>query len=443
MKISLIRRNYHSHLITPPLGLGYLSSYLKNKGHKVRIIDGLNQNLSNEKIVDLCFDDDLTGVSILSSYICQASDLVKKLKSKGKKVVIGGPHVSALTENVLNETGADYAVSGEGEETFAAIADAIDNNNHVNRISGNIGDFIEELDSIPFPDWDQINPVLYKKAPHGGLIKSFPVAPLVTSRGCPYECTFCASPKLWNKRIRFRSPENIIEEIKYLVKKFKVKEIHFEDDNLTLKKDHIIKICELMLRENIKVSWATPNGVRADTLDSDIIKLMKGAGCYYLAFGIESGDEAILKNIKKRTNLEIIQKAINLARKAGIMTQGFFIFGLPGETEKSIRKTIDFAKKSGLDRAQFLLLDVLPGSSLWDDFGSLRCINIRQAKSYQDVTWIPEGLNRELLLNAQSQAFKEFFLRPKQFFDVLKYFRLSQLSFVWSRARDYRVFKQK
>ena len=168
---------------------------------------------------------------------------------------------------------------------------------------------------------------------------------------------------------------------------------------------------------------------------------MKKSGCYFLAFGIESANSVILRNIKKNTNIDIISTAINLARKNGIMTQGFFIFGLPGETKESIKETISFAKKSGLDRAQFLLLDVLPGSYLWDRIQSSRCIDLKAAKSYQDVTWLPDGLNKQILFEAQSKAFKEFFLRPKQIFNIIKYFKLSQLPFVLERLIDYRIIK--
>lgn len=449
--ITLLRPNYCSHLITPPLGLGYLTSYLESKGHSVKVIDGLNLGWSNERIAASCSDVDIVGVSILSAYLSEAIDLTRILKSKGKTVVIGGQHVTALPYSSLKETGADYAVCGEGEITFVSLLEAILNNKRTEAIPGVVAadtetplikrGFIDDLDSLPFPDWSKIDPRTYRRAPHGGLIKNFPVAPITTSRGCPYECSFCASPKLWERKIRFRSPQNTVEEISYLVKNFGVREIHFEDDNLTLKKEHIASICELILERQIKISWATPNGVRADTIDSDILKLMRRSGCYYIVFGIESANEQILDNVKKKIRLESIERAITLAKKEGIMTQGFFIFGLPGETVETMRETINFAKKSGLDRAQFLLLDVLPGSDLWEKLNSSRCIDIKLARSYQDVTWVPDGLDKETLLKMRSLAFRKFFLRPRQLYSVIKYFKPSQLSFILKRLSDYRVFK--
>lgn len=452
MHIILVRPNYPSHLITPPLGLGYLSSYLSNEGHTTEIIDGLNSGFDNKEIVSRCSSADVVGISIMSSYITRACELVDLLKQDGKTVIIGGPHVTALRGKSLDEMPADYAVCGEGEKSLSALICSLANKRNEN-IPGVInrnsrddfikGGFIENLDSLPFPDWNKINPRYYKKAPHGGLIKNFPVAPVTTTRGCPYECSFCASPMLWDRKIRFRSPENTVAEIEYLVKVFGVKEIHFEDDNLTLKKEHIKGICELILEKKLKISWATPNGVRADTLSKDMLKLMKKSGCYYLAFGIESGNERILQNINKRTNLGAIQNAIDLARREGLMTQGFFIFGLPGETTETINRTINFAKESNLDRAQFLLLDVIPGSSLWDKISSQRCVDLHSANSYRDVTWVPDGLDKEILFSAQSRAFREFFMRPRQLFKLIRYFKPSQISFVWQRISDFNVFNRK
>ncbi|MCX5703136.1 MAG: radical SAM protein [Candidatus Omnitrophica bacterium] len=329
------------------------------------------------------------------------------------------------------------------------MVDAIQNNLPVDGIIGivtrrNIGTIqksplIENLDSLPYPDWKQINPAGYKKAPHGGLVKTFPVAPIISTRGSPFECTFCSSPFLWDRTIRFRSPENIVGEIEYLIDEFKVREIHFEDDNLTLKREHIEGVCNIILKRNIKINWATPNGVRADTLDWNLLRLMKESGCYSLAFGIESGNQEILNRAKKKTNLETIEKTVRLAKKLGIITQGFFIFGLPGETEKTIQETIDFAKRLPLDKAQFLILDILPGSQLWDGLRRDRVVNWNY-KSYQEATWVPEGLDGPRLRRSVGYAFRSFFFRPRQILFLLKYFKVAQTPFIIKRIIDYNMF---
>ena len=447
-KIVFIRPNYRSHLITPPLGLGYLSSFLRAKGYETQIIDALNLDCSPQRIAELCEGADIVAINCLSSYFLETIELSKILKEQGFTIVIGGAHATALPELTLKETHADYLIVGEGELSLSQLVECIKNNKPVDDIPGVMTDvakktikspLIENLDALPFPDWRQIDPRAYKKAPHGGLVKSFPVAPIISSRGCPFECTFCASPFLSDRKIRFRSPENVVDEIEYLVNKFDVKEIHFEDDNLTLNRKHVEGICELLLRRNIKVNWATPNGVRVDTMDLELLKLMKKSGCYFIAFGVESGNQDILNRVKKRTSLEMVEKAVKLAKKTGIITQGFFIFGLPGETEQTIRETIKYARKLPLDKAQFLILDVLPGSQLWNEKINSQLTNWSH-KSYQEATWVPEGLTREKLNLSPGYAFRSFFFRPKQILFVLKYFKFSQIPFIIKRAIDFNIF---
>lgn len=447
MKIILTRPNYYTHLVTPPLGLGYLSSFLKKNEHEVEIIDGLNLSLNNEEIARRSAGAGLVGITCLSDFYLEAKDLAKRLKENNLRVVLGGPHPSALPQETLDDTGADFVVVGEGEQLLLGLVSDMESGKinrkdrgiySYNNTINNKREFIDILDSLPFPDWAQIDPRKCKRAPHGAVVKRFPVAPLVTSRGCPYICKFCASPRLWSRTIRFRTPENVVDEIEYLVRDFQVKEIHFEDDNLTLKREHIENICRLILKRNLKISWATPNGIRADTLTQDLIRLMKKSGCYFVAFGIESGSQKILDNIRKKTDLAVIERAVRYAGSEGLITQGFFIFGLPGETEETIQETINFSKKIPLDRAQFLLLDVLPGSALWDELSGTNFADWHK-RSYQEVSWIPPTIKKEALQRAPSLAFRSFFLRPKQLFRLIKYIRPYQLPFIIRRLMDFKI----
>ncbi|MBI1935283.1 radical SAM protein [Candidatus Woesearchaeota archaeon] len=445
MKIAIIRPRYRSFLIAPPLGMGVLSSYLKSKGHTTKIIDGLNLDLPNDEIVDMCLDEgaELVGVYCLSAFFLDAKDLINKLKAKGIKVMVGGMQSTFMPQYTLENTMADFVIVGEAEETVDELAKSLANGKPVDNIQGvytsstksfTERQVIEDLDSIPFADWEQIDPRTYKKAPHGGFIKNFPYAPISATRGCPYRCTFCASPAFSKRRIRFRSPENVVNEIKYLIKNFGVKEIHFEDDNLTLKRDFMVSICNLLIQEKIRITWACPNGVRADKVDYGLTSLMRKSGCYYLAFGIESGSQQILDNVKKDITLEKIEEGVKAAAKAGIMTQGFFIFGLPGETEETIEETIKFAKKLPLTRAQFLNLDVMPGTEI---FETLKYEEKRDwtKQSYHDVTWVPNTVSEEVLKEAPARALKEFYFRPKQLLSMIRYVRPTQLTILLKRLR--------
>jgi len=453
MKIVLIRPDYDSHIITPPLALGYLAAYLKKNKIETIIIDGLKENFCIDILLKkiLAEKPDAVGITCLTAFYKETINLSRLLKKNNLKCIIGGVHPTFLPYQTLIDSNADYVICGEGEIAFSKLV----KNNFINdNIQGvyskdNLKDakqiikkaeIIENLDDIPFPDWEQINPNLYPEAPHGAIVKNFPIGIIITTRGCPYECTFCASPRLCNRKIRFRTPENVIQEIKYLIKHWGVKEIHFEDDNLTLKRDHIVKICNLIIKNNIKISWACPNGIRADMIDKKLIKLMAKSGCYYIAYGVESANPEILKNVKKRETVDVIEKAIEMTDMEGIMCQGFFIFGLPGETARTIEKTIRFAKKSKLSRAQFLILDVLPGSELWDNLKGKFIPNWNK-DSYREPEWIPDNLSKEQLLKAQSRAFRQFYLRPIIFFKFIRLMKFKQIVYLIRRLTDYRLIK--
>jgi|APSaa5957512576_1039674.scaffolds.fasta_scaffold03968_5 anaerobic magnesium-protoporphyrin IX monomethyl ester cyclase len=455
MKIVLVRPNYESHIITPPIGLGYLSSYLREYGIKVKILDGLRDNIDSATLQKriLNEDPDAVGITCLTAFYKEVIDLSRILKKENIRVIIGGVHPTFLPHETLNDSSCDYVVLGEGE---IALLKLIQNNFENDDIVGVYSrkdiekgtrqfvkaERITYLDKLPFPDWEQLNPIEYPKAPHGAIVKNFPVAPIMTTRGCPYRCTFCASPKFYGRKIRFRSPENVIEEIRYLINQFGIKEIHFEDDNLTLKRNHIEKICELIIENDIKISWACPNGIRADKVDGSLLALMKKSGCYYCAYGVESADKQILYNIKKEEKIETIENSINLTAKAGISCQGFFIFGLPGETKETIEKSICFAKESKLARAQFLILDILPGSELWDTLKG-QFVPKWDKKSYKEPEWLPENVTRKILLQSQSRAFREFYFKsPMRFLKLALSIKPGQIRYLLRRLVDYRIIKK-
>jgi len=372
------------------------------------------------------------------------------LKKHDKICIMGGVHATFMPYKTLNDSDADFIICGESEIALSKLAKNKFINNNIRGVYSKENlkkstiaikaEAIENLDDLPFPDWKQINPNTYPRAPHGAIVKNFPIGVIMTSRGCPYECTFCASPKFYDKKVRFRSPENVVEEIKYLVNEFRIKEVHFEDDNLTLKRNHVVEICNLIIKNKLKISWACPNGIRADKVDEELIKLMAKSGCYYFSYGIESANPQILKNIKKRETIDVIKKAIDIANRNNIICQGFFVFGLPGETKKTIDESIKFAKTTKLARASFLILDVLPGSELWDTLDG-KFIPNWDKESYREPEWIPEGLTKKDLLEAQSRAFKQFYFRPSIIFRFLKFMDLKQAKFILKRIKDWRLLK--
>ena len=454
MKIALVRPNYSTHIITPPIGLGYLAAFLKKHGVEAKIIDGLRDHLGLDDLVEVirAQDADAVGITCLTAFYQEVVDLSRRLKSAGQRVIIGGTHPTFQPRRTLVESGCDYVVVGEGELALLALTrqafvhTAIPGVYTSNDLTDNRAvpvkaQRVQDLDTLPFPDWEQMDPRSYPKAPHGTIAKNYPIGVVTTTRGCPYTCAFCASPRFYDRNIRFRTPENVLEEIKYLVDRFGVREIHFEDDNLTLKRDHVESLCKLIRASGLNISWACPNGVRADRIDAALVQSMKESGCYYIAFGIESANQEILDNIHKHEKIDQIRHAIDVTAEAGVGCQGFFIFGLPGETAATIEETIAFAKKSRLSRAQFLILDVLPGSELWTALEGRFTPNWGK-HSYQEPEWIPEGLTKEYLLKSQSRAFREFYLKsPLRLLRLAWHARPSQLKYLLQRVTDYRVLQ--
>lgn len=441
MKILLIQPNYDAHVIHPPLGLGYLASFLRTRKHKVFIFDGTLKNASIGDFVKAVeeFGPGLVGISVLTRGHNQVKEIIKALKSKftDLPVVIGGAQVSAVPVEALADLKADFGVIGEGEATLLELVERVEKGKkelekidglvfrddqgkiRVNRGRQSIGD----LDSLPFPAWDLIPPKQYRIAPILEPARAQPIAPIITSRGCPYNCSFCASQATWGRRIRFRSPENVLREIKMLKDNFGVKEIHFADDNFTMDIQRAEKICDLMIKEKVGLPWQCPNGVRIDRLILPLLKKMRRSGCYALGLGIESGNQAILDQNNKKLDLKIVPKVLGNLRKVGIESYGFFILGLPGDTKKTIKQTIDFALSHPFDRAWFNIFTPYPGSPAFNQWLGKR--------KFTDVDWerhdcstavmAVDDLSLGEIEKLQKQALRRFYLRPKTFYKVISH----------------------
>jgi len=382
MKILFVIPNFDSYVLAPPLGILWLSSYAKKYANaETKIVDALRDNLSTNDIIKIAkeYNPDLIGIHCLTAFYKQTIETSRALKEEGFKIYIGGVHPTFMPYSTLKDSNADFVVCGEGEIPLLKLCE--NNFNHKNiqgvydleslkdddtQIDGEPikkAETVMDLNTIPMPDWEQLPPISYPHSPHAVIARGNPIGIVMTSRGCPSRCTFCSSNNFY-KGIRQRSVENVIEEVKYQIKHLGIRELQFTDDNLTLKKEYIIELCNALLENDIKIPWSTPNGVRADKVDKEVLDLMKKSGCYLIDFGIESANNQILKNIRKGETIEEIDLAINLASETGMITQGNFIFGLPGETKETMQETINYAVNSKLDRAGFFALRLLPGSDL-------------------------------------------------------------------------------
>ena len=445
MRILLISPKYDSYIVAPCLGLGYLASGLKKNGHTVKVLDGLR-----EKIEYNPTEWDMVGVTAMSTYFPECIEEVKKAKAFGLTTIIGGPHIICDPIQSLIDSEADYAAVGEGERTLNQLASGIppaqveglaywENGKAVESkppdkelIEGKqlyslkVGklkrQFQLDIDDFGRPDWELIDPRTYPVAPHGMIAHAHPIAPIITTRGCPYSCTYCSAPITAGKRMRYREPKKVVDEIEMLVNKYGVKEIQIEDDNFTLDREHCVTICKEILERKIKVLWSLPNGVRIDKLDKEMIVLMKKAGCCSMSLGIESANQRILDLIKKQLNKDIVRETVKMVSDAGIETVGFFMIGFPTETKEEIENTINFANSLPLTRANFTKVTPLPGTELFDlwieKYAEGGKIDWKTFNYYQfDADW--SECTFEEIAKLQTKAAIKFYSRPDRFFKIL------------------------
>jgi radical SAM superfamily enzyme YgiQ (UPF0313 family) len=342
------------------LGLGYLASVLQQRGHEVRIKDfSLDKKLEFDFRM---FMPDVIGISIMfSEYKSDAFEVITTIKHYFPhiQIIAGGAHVSTFPEECVEY--ADTVVVGEGEEVIDEIIK--------DRRRGIIrAERIRDLDNLLMPAWDlmkedmdEINR-LSAKSP---FLMRRPLAHIITSRGCPNNCAFCAVKVSWGRQWIARSAKNVVDEIEYLYKQG-FREIHFNDDNCSISRERMYQICDLIRIRGIKIKIACPTGIHIMTLDKPLLKLMKRAGFYRLCFGIETGNEEMQKRIHKNINLDKAREVIKDANNLGFWTSATFIFGFPEETEAQRQDTIDFAKTSGIDFPIYYNLQIQAGTELWN-----------------------------------------------------------------------------
>lgn len=417
----------------PPIGLAYLAGYLRSKGIKVEIIDAPALGLGFFDVVNRINQDDIVGITAVTTNIESANKLAELIKNKNNniKIIIGGPHVSGIPEETLNKFKYfDIGVIGEGEETFYELVSALKNKRSIKTIKGIVlrdkgkiiqtqkRESIKNLDELPFPAWDLLPDLAknYQPSPHN--VKNLPSASLVTSRGCPGRCTFCAKR---DRTIRIHSADYIVTMIKDLVQRYGIKEFIFMDDMFLISKARIKKLYEKLKNERIKISWSC--AARADFLnDIDLLKIMKESGCWQVMIGIESGNEGILKNIKKDITLDKIRKALENCRKTGISSKGYFIIGNPGETKETMIDSFRFAKNIPLDFFVLFYFTPYPGTESYqtaEKYGKIEKDWSKMTTMYP--VFIPNGVTRKELERMYKKGYQEFYFRPMQLIRLLSH----------------------
>ncbi|MBZ0253886.1 MAG: B12-binding domain-containing radical SAM protein, partial [Candidatus Methylomirabilis sp.] len=360
--------------------------------------------------------------------------------AKGSPVtVIGGPHPSA--EGMLAQSFAffgdtlDYAFDGEGEIGFPKL---------VRRLETGEGDLAaieglgwreggevrhnppvrwDDLDTLEWPAWDLLMPETYPPRPLGGFCKKHPLGYVLASRGCPYDCTFCAGRNVYGKTVRWRSPEKVIEELRYLKEERGIQEFHILDDNFTFNPQFVMEFCERYIASGLKMPWNCSSGIRLDFLDDRVVSTMVRAGCYSGSVGIESGSERIIKDMKKATTREKMRDKVRLLRSHGMFVTGLFIVGYPTETREDIEETIRYAKTLDLTRATFTTFVPLPGTESWELLqrtGKLKELDWGTLSYYTTQRSYMDGVDSRELGRLQQKAFLSFYGRPRQLWYMLR-----------------------
>lgn len=364
----------------PPIGLCYIKSYLLKNGFlNTKVIDMNLSSYHDVKRVLLEEKPDILGITSVSESRCsalKAAEMAKLLDDK-VKVVLGGPHVTNMYSQILKHYGfIDVICLGEGEITFFELAEAILDNSGLLKVKGiayrdrgeivaaSPREFINDLDSLPFPNYDDLNIELYRNYDKivnpGKEIQGS----IVSSRSCPYSCFFCSARKFWGNKWRTRSPRNIVDEIEYFYKKYDTKCFNFTDDNFMVDNNRVIDICHEILERNLKISWFSHT--RVDNVSVQALKAMKEAGCEVLAFGVDSGSEKVLKAMDKRITISQVMSAFNMVKEAGLGSQLNIIVGHAGEDINTLKETKELISRVKPDMLCVSVIKIYPGTPLYE-----------------------------------------------------------------------------
>jgi len=424
----------------PPLGLLYLGAALLKNGCSVEIIDFDIDIKRKDNFFDYVKENHpgvigFTAVTPCFNNALSLAGAIKKIYSPF--IIFGGPHTTALPEEVIKEETIDGVVIGEGEETVAEFmnyfkqgkvvaVDGIIIKDKGRFLRGRKRDFIENLDELPFPAWSLLKHPMEYSPPDA---RDMPVATVMSSRGCPYRCTFCQAPRIWGRKIRRRSVDNVVAEIKFLKSRYGIKEIHIADDDFTHNKEWTLDFLRKVEKERVGTRFYFMNGLRIDNVDMDILLGMKRAGFVSIGFGVESGSQRILNSVKKGLKIAGIEKNFKMVKGLGFKTWAFFILGFLGETPSSLKETVDFSISLDPDFAKYFYLVPFPGTDVYKELLTKNLLLDRNFSNYglymEPVYELP-GLSRYEIKKALTRAYIKFYLRPSKIFKIL--FRIRSLT---------------
>ena len=415
------------HAKFPPLGLASIAAYIRSKGHTVEIIDC---NIDGPSFSDFVLyftrhflvvysHINVIGISSLTSNINTAYKIAQLCKEHYPDaiIVLGGPHATALPQEVIQNEYVDIVVVGEGEYTFEEIVSGCNlssihgivyKNENGNIITNTPRKRINDLDSLPMPAYDRLRIADYR--PAKGSYKRLPAMSMVTSRGCPGACTFCV--KTLGNRITYRSAEKIIEEIRLLIGQYKIKHILFYDDTFTVNERNVMRLCDLLIINKINITWTC--FTCTVFVSYELLQKMKDAGCHQIMYGIESTDRTVLQNINKKIDITHVRNAVQWTKQVGIECRLAFLVGSPGDTETTIQENIKFINQLDPD---YLIVNVttpFPGTQM---FEWAKDEDLITSYNWDDYTLAKpvirlKNLNEKQIIKLYKMMYRRFYLRP-------------------------------
>ncbi|MBM4240421.1 MAG: radical SAM protein [Euryarchaeota archaeon] len=425
MKVLLINPPHMSSkykfigLVAPPLGIAYIAAVLEENGVDVRIIDAsaLEMDWPTLKREISKYSPDLVAITALTPTIDKAvktAEISKKTCPEAV-VVLGGYHPTFTYPKLLENDFIDIIVMGEGEYTMLELVNALKKGRGLIEVKGIVSKnfktdsrpVIDDLDSLPFPARHLLPMDHYRI-----LNIKLPTGTLISGRGCPFNCSFCASSAMHGHKLRLRSAKNVVDEMEHLISDHDAEMIAFMDDNFTLNKKRVDEICEDIKGRHMDVYWGCT--ARVDTLSKNMLEKMKDAGCITLFLGVESGDQQVLNKVNKKITIEKIKTTFKLTKKLDIRTIASVVLGMPGDTRESIENTIKFVKNLDPSYAIFSLATPYPGTAFYREATQNNQIKIDDWSKYTLLTPVLETVDCSLdeLKKLQKKAFRKFYLRP-------------------------------
>jgi anaerobic magnesium-protoporphyrin IX monomethyl ester cyclase len=423
----------------PPTGLLYLAAILKKNGHDVRLHDMDFETLDPDSFIEsiLNFKPDLIGITATTPIFHKAVSIASSIKQKSDiPVVLGGIHITICREEAFEKHPEfDYAVIGEGEATMLELVTALENGNDPTTVAGILfrknghavaaapRPLIDDLNDLSFPSRELIQKNDYMwVAPGRGNV---PIATIITKRGCPFRCSFCSQHSMFTRKVRYRSVENVLDELEVIVKVHGIDHIIILDDTLVIQRERMMKMCEGIHERKLKFTWE--GMARANLVDKELIETMANAGLVRISFGIESGNEDVLKNIEKGVTLDQIRDAYRWAKKAGIETRGSAIIGHPNETRKTAWQTIKFLRSlEHLDQVYINVMVPYPGTRVYElaknGEAGYRLLdeNYSNYIRYNQAVLEVNDLDREALRKIQNIGLWLFYFTPHRILHALK-----------------------